>query len=197
MKCNDLIRAFIAVEISEQIKDRIVSLQDRLRTSAINVSWVRPLNIHLTIIFLGDISREITDRVAANMDLVARGVVSFTLEVMGVGYFGRPRHPKVIWVGLNDAAGVLVELHEKLSRVVGDFHESYDTKHFVPHLTIGRVRAPGSTSELLRQIETGCDEQFGQMLVRSIVLFRSELHSEGPVHTVLHRSAFRSGSQDV
>ncbi|MFB0535101.1 MAG: 2'-5' RNA ligase family protein, partial [Anaerolineae bacterium] len=51
------IRTFIAIELDENIKAELTSLQERLKGEAPrgSVRWVRSEGIHLTLKFLGDV----------------------------------------------------------------------------------------------------------------------------------------------
>jgi RNA 2',3'-cyclic 3'-phosphodiesterase len=52
------IRAFIAVELTTEIKRQLGKLQEQLKTSRADVKWVAPDNIHLTLKFLGQVPEE-------------------------------------------------------------------------------------------------------------------------------------------
>jgi 2'-5' RNA ligase len=114
----------------------------------------------------------------------------FSCEASGLGYFGRPGRPRVIWAGLNAAANGLAAIHLQLCPSIKNLGVPYDDSPFIPHLTIGRIRSPGNTGELVSQIDACKDEHFGCMDVGELILFRSDLEAGGSVYTVLHRSAF-------
>ena len=48
-------RAFIAIQLPPGIKDALAGLQRKLKTKEIQISWVKPQNLHLTLKFLGNI----------------------------------------------------------------------------------------------------------------------------------------------
>ncbi len=47
------LRVFLAVELSLDLRRKVVELQRQLRESLPMVNWVRPESIHLTLKFLG------------------------------------------------------------------------------------------------------------------------------------------------
>ena len=52
------IRAFIAIEIDNGIKDRLSEYLNQLKKTGASVKWVAPENIHLTLKFIGYIEEE-------------------------------------------------------------------------------------------------------------------------------------------
>ena len=50
-----MIRAFIAVELPDTLRQELAALQSELRSAGADVGWVKPENLHLTLKFLGDI----------------------------------------------------------------------------------------------------------------------------------------------
>ena len=63
-----MIRAFLAVDLSEDLRGRIASVQQDVKASllrelprAVRLSWVRPASIHLTIKFLGDMDEQLVE----------------------------------------------------------------------------------------------------------------------------------------
>ncbi len=58
-----MIRAFLAVELSEPLRTHLATIQSELKqrmakelTRDVSISWVRPASLHLTVKFLGDIA---------------------------------------------------------------------------------------------------------------------------------------------
>lgn len=51
-------RACIAIDIGNDIRDRLNKLQQKFKQTATDIRWVNPECIHLTLAFLGQISLE-------------------------------------------------------------------------------------------------------------------------------------------
>ena len=51
-------RAFIAIELSQKIKDKIEKIQAELEKYNLSLRWTKPKNLHLTLRFLGDIEEK-------------------------------------------------------------------------------------------------------------------------------------------
>ena len=101
MNSDDVIRSFIAIEISDEVRVGLRALQQNLKKVGARVGWVAPENIHLTVVFLGDVFRSQVERLANVLDDAAAQTNAFRYEVAGSGFFGSPRSPRVIWAGLN------------------------------------------------------------------------------------------------
>src|SRR5687767_15945219 len=108
------VRTFIALDPGEAIRERIVALQESLTRSGAEVKWVEPENLHVTLLFLGEVDERDLIGVCRAVGDVTSGVEAFTLSVEGVRCFGDPCRPRTIWVGVGTGAAELVELHHAL-----------------------------------------------------------------------------------
>jgi len=186
-------RAFLAVEISEEIRENVAALQSDLRGVRARVKWVRPANMHLTLVFLGDVAEEVIALMAEEADRVAADSGPFTCEVAGIGFFGRPRAPRIVWAGVGDGAGQLSEIQARLASTARQLGVEVEDRPFTPHLTLARVRSPAHAKELVTGIEARREEKFGRFEAERIALIGSRLEADGPVYTVLHESRLTGG----
>jgi RNA 2',3'-cyclic 3'-phosphodiesterase len=182
------IRAFMAAAISEAVRDKLTELQERLKQTGADVGWVAPANIHLTLLFLGTVFESQASTLAAATDGITAGYRPCTLEVKGLGYFGRPQSPRVIWVGLAGDLQPLLDLQGAIAVVVEKTGIYTDAKPFHPHLTIGRGHTSRRAQELLRAIELCRGMAFGPLEIKSVDLMESELTAKGPNYKLLHAS---------
>ncbi|MBF0541248.1 MAG: RNA 2',3'-cyclic phosphodiesterase, partial [Nitrospirae bacterium] len=53
-----MIRSFIAVNLTDDLKSKIANDISNLKTTLKNIKWIRPENLHITLKFLGNISAE-------------------------------------------------------------------------------------------------------------------------------------------
>ena len=54
------LRTFVAVPLDRFTHDRLVGLQKRLADAGVPVKWVEPDNLHITLLFLGEVdAREV------------------------------------------------------------------------------------------------------------------------------------------
>ena len=182
-----MVRAFVAVEISAEVRQRLADEQLRLKRLRARVGWVTPENIHLTLAFLGDVFPETIAGLGAALDRAGAETAPFVYAVAGLGYFGSPRSPRLLWAGITDGAEALGALQHRVEAVLRELGFTLEDRPFKAHLTFGRVRgASREAAELAACIDAAPDVACGKVTVEQVLLMRSELRSAGPIYTVLH-----------
>ena len=89
----ETVRAFIAVDIGAGIRKALGKVQRNLQRAHTDVKWVKPENIHLTLVFLGNVPIDNIRPLEAAMDHAFQREEIFTLKISGTGTFGKPKHP--------------------------------------------------------------------------------------------------------
>ena len=184
-------RAFLAVELPANVRHALAHLQGRLRDSRADVKWVEPVNLHLTVRFLGEIDgvqRPLIETVAQTAAARIRPVM---VGFNALGAFPSTSSPRIVWVGLSDGAELLSRLATQIEEELVRGGLPKADKPFSAHITIGRVRSPRGRSELVRTINDVVWTPPAPFVVDHLTLFRSELSSAGPTYSVV--SAFRFG----
>ncbi|VGO11526.1 RNA 2',3'-cyclic phosphodiesterase [Pontiella desulfatans] len=183
----ETIRAFIAVDIGNEIRGRLDELQRKLKKTHADVRWVKPNNIHLTLAFLGDLPVEKIQPLCKALDSHVQGTGALGLHAVGTGYFGKPNHPRVVWAGIA-VCPPLLELHRNTLETLRMAGIGFDNKPFSPHLTLGRVKGPEHTGSLLQMVEKYSDIELGKTSIESAELIQSRLTPHGAEYSVLHRT---------
>src|SRR5690349_11777092 len=102
------LRTFIAVPLEKAVRARLVALQEALARAGGDLKWVEPENLHVTLLFLGEVDeRQVADVCGAAGEACA-GLDAFPLSVEGVGSFGSPRRPRTVWAGIGAGTQELV-----------------------------------------------------------------------------------------
>ncbi|MDP3789277.1 MAG: RNA 2',3'-cyclic phosphodiesterase, partial [Candidatus Omnitrophota bacterium] len=107
---SETIRAFIAIELSQEIKDALESIEDSLRTKVSGVKWVRPENIHLTLKFLRHIKVDTLESVKILLNETAENTKPFNIRLSSPGAFPSIGSPRVIWVGIDEGDKESIDL---------------------------------------------------------------------------------------
>jgi 2'-5' RNA ligase len=91
------VRTFIAVLLSDSIRSRLTSLQQTLGETGADVKWVEEENLHVTLLFLGEVDERDLPNVCSAVSGACAVFKPFALSVEGVGSFGPPRRPYGSW----------------------------------------------------------------------------------------------------
>ncbi|MEI6127408.1 MAG: RNA 2',3'-cyclic phosphodiesterase [Pseudomonadota bacterium] len=177
----ETLRTFIALELPEQVKEKLARLQQKFMDSTSGVRWVKPDNIHLTLKFLGSTRVKKVEEVSMILDRIAQGVSPFVLNVGGIGAFPNPKNPKVIWAGIQ-ANACCAHFQERLETALAAAGFSREDRPFSPHLTIGRLKDGRMRKELGSLLEEFSNEHIGRFEASHVVFFRSDLEPAGPVY---------------
>ena len=140
-------RTFICLDLPETIRVQAEALQRRLAGLGDKIRWVNPRNLHLTLRFLGEISRSQVETVCLAVRCAAARVDVFPIHLSGTGCFPSPRRPRVFWIGVADASP-LVRLFETIEEELVSAGFPREARPFSPHLTLGRVRNDRSNARL-------------------------------------------------
>jgi len=184
------IRTFIAVELARGVKERLVELQEELGRTAGNVKWVAPENMHLTLLFLGDVEELEVVSICRVVQERSGRHVPFTFDAEGIGAFPNSRRPKILWVGITDGVKPLRALHADLEEgllELGCYRR--EERAYTPHLTLGRIRHDESGEAWGPVLLKHADWHGGSSPVDEVVVMSSEQRRDGPEYSVMGRGA--------
>jgi len=185
-----LLRTFIAVEPSAEVRHRCTLLTRALAASGAKATWTRPENLHHTLKFLGDTADTQLPDVCRAMARGAAAIEPFVLESLGAGAFPRLAAPRTVWIGAGAGADAMIALHGAIDEQLYKVGFALEPRRFLPHLTLGRIRKGGGSLEpLARLLEEQRDFAAGETIVDEVILFNSTLEKGGPVYEVLGRAA--------
>jgi 2'-5' RNA ligase len=182
-------RTFIAVELSKAIRDRLVELQECLSATAKDVKWVEPENLHVTLLFLGEVDDRELPAVCRAVQNALAAQPAFPMTVQGAGCFPNPRRPRVLWVGIGQGVQQVVAVHDVLEEpllALGCYRR--EERRYTPHITLGRRRSEGPADALARSLTQHQAFNAGELTVCAIHVMASQLTSTGPCYSVLSRA---------
>lgn len=188
-----MLRTFIAVEVSSEIRSKAQRLIGKLSESGAKIKWVEPQNLHLTLKFLGDVEMLEMPQICSAVDEAVAGLPPFDLEAIGAGAFPTPQRPRTIWLGIRSGSESLVALHDAVEEKLAPLGFRREGRRYVPHLTLGRVRSttPQVSRELAALLETHRQYPGGSGDVSEVVVMSSELGRDGPVYDPLSHAELR------
>ena len=116
------IRSFLAFELPPDMKRIVTRVSGEMRQSSLDVKWVRVENMHLTMVFMGDINSKDMDAIGEEIKKVCLRYGPFDVSLHALGCFPHVRKPRVIWLGfdgdLNRMALFRDHLQDALNRQV-------------------------------------------------------------------------------
>ncbi len=178
-------RAFIAIEVSDEVRDNLLKAQERIGNKAAKIKFVERENFHVTLKFLGEIDEATAEEVKKSLAEIAKKHKKHRVRVKGVGVFPNPSYVRVIWAGIENDEGIkaIAADVEREMRRLGFKRE----KDFVAHITIGRVKFVKDKAELAMALKELANEDFGEFEVNAIELKKSTLTPKGPIYETVAR----------
>jgi 2'-5' RNA ligase len=183
------IRTFIGIDVGKPIRDRLVGLQENLARAGAEVKWVEPENLHVTLLFLGEVDEREVPAVCSVVGEAVANHQPFTVSVETAGCFPNPRRPRVLWVGVGEGGQGVCALHDALEPpllALGCYRR--EDRKYTPHVTLGRVKSERPSDKLAAALANNAAWKGGDTIVREVHVMSSQLGPKGPVYTILSRA---------
>lgn len=168
-------RAFIAVPLDTDMSRELERIAAGLgfRDKKDEIRWTPRENLHLTLAFIGDILQADAVRLESTLERALSGIRPFRAEFSELSYFPFNRKPRLI-AALVHSSEELRYLHRKTRKALRELGLPVESRAFVPHVTLGRVRGRGTP---WLQIEP--QPLTLEFEIRRVQLMRSELDQGG------------------
>ncbi len=184
------VRAFLSLDIPEQVCDKLNAFVNSLRSPLDGISWVPHDHYHVTVCFFGETDEGLLlGPMSETIEMILRRHRVMNIECVGVGVFPNWKYPKVIWAGLGGDCEELLNLHHGLTVAMRESSVGEDVREFRPHLTIGRAKAIKDEA-IIRKIESLGPISFGEFKVEHLTLYKSVLTKKETVYTPLRSFEF-------
>ena len=173
-------RTFLAIDAGPAVRSAAVAVQKLLATSGAAVNWVEPANLHLTLLFLGEVDDRDLPAVCRAAAAAAAAGPPFGFRVAGLGAFPNSRRPRTVWAGVADGAADIVRLHGRLeTALLASGMYRREERAFTPHLTLGRVTAEEDAAKLAAELPQYLAWAGGQGEADEVRVYGSELRRAG------------------
>jgi len=180
------IRSFLALKLPPEIKKTLSHILREMKKTPLDVRWVKADNIHITMVFLGNVPVEDVEPMGESAEKVCQQYGPFAISLRGAGVFSSRRNPRVLWAGMEGDIDRMTCFRDVLQRHLKPFGIKQEKRPFRPHLTIGRFRKgarPGNDlDDLLTEYQ---DLSSPVCALKELVLFKSDLKPGGPVYSEL------------
>ena len=190
-------RLFIALDIDDDIRERIARFVDGVSPFAPDARWARPESLHVTLKFIGEQPEPAVEQIKQVLTTIAASAVD--IQFRGFGFFPAVKCARVFWVGM-EAGPQLSTLASAIDEKMASLGIPKEERAFTPHLTLARGArrsgSPGRTKEdrpnrvfelLRKRMATLPAPEFGSMTARKFFLYQSQLSPKGSKYTKLAR----------
>ncbi|MGO8795507.1 MAG: RNA 2',3'-cyclic phosphodiesterase [Candidatus Sulfotelmatobacter sp.] len=190
-------RLFVALDIDDNVRERITRFLDGVHGFAPDARWVRPESLHITLKFIGEKSEENAEKIRQALASISVG--AFEVNFRGYGFFPGNRAPRVFWVGIEGGAALTV-LATAVDQTLAKLDIPKEEHTFSPHLTLARGGGgsgsprwkkgdgPNRSFQRLQEKLTALPApEFGTMTAREFFLYQSQLSPGGSKYTKLAR----------
>lgn len=184
-------RTFVAIELSDEVRDALALAQAHLRYAGADVKWVERQNMHLTLKFLGNVPEARIPELTAALDRTCGALPAFAISLDDIEAFPSVDFPKVVWAGIRQGRNETIDLAARIDDAVSAFGFAKESRPFAAHLTIGRVRSGVNKDALKEKMSTAQLKPVHQT-VDTVTLFKSTLTPAGPVYAKLHEARLRT-----
>ncbi|MEP3334337.1 RNA 2',3'-cyclic phosphodiesterase [Sedimentitalea sp.] len=173
-------RSFVAIPLPEDTRDALEAAQFRLTLGRM----VARENLHLTLAFLDDQPEDTLEHLHAELEPLR--VPEFIITLSGLGCFGGDK-PRLVFANVVQNPA-LESLHRKVLGAARQAGITVARRRFHPHVTLARIRpGTGGAGRIADAIATLNDLRFPDTPVKSMSLFSSDLHPDGPIYHELAR----------
>jgi 2'-5' RNA ligase len=183
------IRSFIAIELPQEVRDGLRGLREQLQADFPKESlrWVPLEQIHLTLMFLGDILSDSLREMEPALGRICGACAPLRLRIEGLGCFPNSARPKVIWLGLGGDLEPLQALQTQIGQATQQWCKRAEERSFHPHLTIARLRdvRPRIARQVGLTVNNTSFGSLGEWTAEAVSLMRSTLSPQGATHTLL------------
>jgi 2'-5' RNA ligase len=178
-------RVFIAIDVPNEIRQRLAAIQDQLRPASTAARWVSTDSIHITLKFLGEIPEE--RRTDIDSALTGLTWLPMSVSVRGVGFFPGVRSPRILWAGVEcpTMEGLANEVETRLVQAGFDS----ERRAFRAHLTLARTKETRLENSLVKSAEPLKEVEFGTFVANRFYLYQSTLKPGGSLYTKLKEYA--------
>jgi len=146
--------------------------------------WVKAANLHVTLVFLGNLSAREIPRVSDIMTLVVNEFTPFELSLEGLSFFPPDvKDPKVFSTGISGQVKILKQLNRELAGALRSANIYVEDRPYRPHLTLARLTSVKTASRLSPLAESHRNMLNTKFPVSEIVLFESRLGPNGATYT--------------
>lgn len=182
-------RLFVAVPLPTELKSHLAQWVQGKRREWSFSKWVDTADYHITLHFLGSCTPEQVDAIIPALANVAQTQKSFSLQMKGVGTFGRSSEPRILWTGVTGEINTLTQLQKRITDALTPIGFPAEDRPYRAHITVARKYRDNHFP--VQQLQTEKEWEGGSWRVDHIVLYETKM-GQTPMYHVQERFEFGS-----
>jgi RNA 2',3'-cyclic 3'-phosphodiesterase len=188
-------RLFLALDISDTIRERIARFVEGAQGFAPDVRWVKAESLHVTLKFIGEQPEPAVEPIRQALASITASAAE--IHFRGYGFFPTAKSPRVFWIGM-EAGQELPALAAVIDDKMAALGIPKEDRAFSPHLTLARGAGgsgaprwrkgdgPNRTFQHLQEkLSALAAPEFGTMTAREFFVYQSQLSPKGSKYTKL------------
>ncbi|TXK85144.1 RNA 2',3'-cyclic phosphodiesterase [Paenibacillus sp. N3.4] len=132
-------RLFVAIPVPEQVGEKLEQWTKANRERLPFRKWTHVQDYHITIQFLGETTIEKMDALQIALRNIKSKPISLVLN--GVGFFGTPKAPRVLWAAVSGDLLALNSLHTSVIQATHALGYVAEDRPYAAHMTLARSYA--------------------------------------------------------
>ncbi len=186
-------RIFAAIELTDEARQVCSTHLEEIRSEfpSVRIGWEHREKLHITLKFLGNVDSRLIETFSSHLIGIAERHERFTLRLSKTGVFPSPIRPRILWIGVSDTSGVIQSIYRDIEKASVELGVTPEERAFHPHVTIGRIRRPERSRELVEKHLNARIEPI-EFEVRHIALYESKLLPTGSVYSIISTAQMRN-----
>ena len=108
-------KVFVGIEIPTEAKKQLWGVSESLQKFGYPIGWVSQEKLHITLIYLGYLTEERLDKVVTLLQETGPAFSPFTGKIGEIGAFPSIKHPRVIFVSLDEGSKQTHNIYDHLA----------------------------------------------------------------------------------
>lgn len=178
-------RIFLAINLPENVKRKLLTFKDKYQE--IPAKWVKPDNLHVTLLFLGNLDDNQLSQTIETIKEVCDEQRSFVINLKKACFSqNQSGVPRMVWIegeGDSKLFSLQKELEQNIFNLDSFKYKEKEDRQFFFHVTLARIRQwEFQKMEERPVIDDVLNIKFE---VNTIEIMESELKRGGPEYTIL------------
>jgi RNA 2',3'-cyclic 3'-phosphodiesterase len=180
-------RVFTAFDLPPDMNQSLFDRAQDIARGEDGLKCTAQKNIHVTLHFFAALWADDVERLIGAATACAKVQSCFFVKVAGIGVFPNMQSPRILWAGIEQGKDEIIKIKQALDQKLLPLGLPIDKRSFVPHLTIGRVKACKDVSRFQERITANAHFSLPEVEMRELNVIQSTLTPKGPVYETLAR----------